>query len=165
MPVYPQPATSLPSMMCSNSTLHRAPAVLFRGQAGGLQFLVGVLLVDALGARGGAGGALLVKLGAHGSVELFFKDGLGFDGLELGLEVSSDVSAGVASTTWIGQVVAGVFDLVTLTSPTMSRAVSNMTHTREGWVDVRRGTELKGRDTAMEFRMLKGDDLRRWEKV
>jgi len=41
-------------MMCSYSTSHLAPADLCRGQAGDLQLLGSVLLIDALGAGGGA---------------------------------------------------------------------------------------------------------------
>lgn len=99
MPVHSQPATSLPSTMFRKSTPHLAPAALFRGDAGGLHLLVGILLVNALGA---GGGALLIQFGANRSVELFLKDRLGFNRFELGLEVFGDVGAGVASAAWVG---------------------------------------------------------------
>jgi hypothetical protein len=73
-----------------------------------------ILLIDALGA---GGGTLLVKLSAHGPVELFLEDRLGIDCLELGLEVLGDVGARVASAAWIGQMVARVIELVTLMAP------------------------------------------------
>lgn len=48
-----------------------------------LEFLR-ILLFDALI---GGGGALLLELVANGAMKLFFEDGLGLDGFELGLEV------------------------------------------------------------------------------
>jgi hypothetical protein len=67
------------------------------------------LFVDAPVRRGGA---LLLKLLAHGAVELLFEDGLGIDDLELGLEVVQVVGRGVAATAGVGHVWSDVFDFV-----------------------------------------------------
>ena len=84
-----------------------------------LQFLGGILLINALGAVGAADGRLLFELLANrGAVNFFFEDGLGLDGLELGLEVfETGVRAAVGATTWVRQVVGVVFNLVAFTAP------------------------------------------------
>lgn len=79
-----------------------------------LVLLRGVLLVNSVGA---GRGALLVELRAHRAVDLLFEDGLRLDGLELGLEVTGGVRAGIASTTSVGHVVAHVLDLFTGLTP------------------------------------------------
>lgn len=50
-------------------------------------------------------------------MDLFFKDGLWLNGLELGLEVFGSECAGVASAAGIGHVEAHLVDLVAFTSP------------------------------------------------
>jgi hypothetical protein len=50
-------------------------------------------------------------------VNFFFKDGLGFNCLELGLEVLHVVGGRVASTTGIGHVRPDIFDLITSRAP------------------------------------------------
>jgi len=79
-----------------------------------LEFLVrGVFLVNTGSA---VGGGLLVEV--DGPVKFLFKDRLRLDSLELGFEVlEANVSAAVAATTWVGQVVAVVFDFSTLSTP------------------------------------------------
>jgi hypothetical protein len=67
------------------------------------------LFVDALVRRGGA---LLLKLLAHGAVQFFFEDGLGINNLKLGLEVVHIVGRGVAATAGVGHVWSDVFDFV-----------------------------------------------------
>lgn len=91
-----------------------------------LQFLGGILFVNALGAVGAADGRLLFELLTNrGAVNFFFEDGLGLDGLEFGLEVfESGVGAAVGATTWVRQVVAVVFNLDAFTAPiTLSTAI------------------------------------------
>jgi len=73
-----------------------------------------VLLSDAVLSRCGA---LLLKLLAHGAVDLFFKDGIRLDRLELGLEVLHVVRRRVASAAGIGHVGPNVFNLITSSSP------------------------------------------------
>lgn len=80
----------------------------------GLEFLLGFLLFDALI---GGGGALLLELVANGAVELLFKDRLGLNGLELGLEVLQVVGGGIASTTGIRHIRPNVFEFVAITAP------------------------------------------------
>jgi hypothetical protein len=80
-----------------------------------LQLPVMVLLVDAL--VGAGGGALLLELLANGAVQLLFEDGLGLDGLELGLEVLELVGRGVAAAAGVVHVVGHVFDFVAVTAP------------------------------------------------
>ena len=74
-----------------------------------------VLLVDAL--VGAGGGALLLELLANGAVELLFEDGLGLDGLELGLEVLELVGGGVAATARVVHIVWRVFDFIAVSAP------------------------------------------------
>jgi hypothetical protein len=74
----------------------------------GLVLFVMILLVDA---PVGRGGALLLELFAHGAVELFLKDRLDLDSLELGLEVIHVVGGRVAATASIGHVGPDVFEL------------------------------------------------------
>lgn len=76
--------------------------------------LRGILLVDGVGA---GGCALLVKLGAHRAMKLLLEDRLGFNGFELGLEVTSGIRAGVASTTSIGHVIAHILNFFTGLTP------------------------------------------------
>jgi hypothetical protein len=80
----------------------------------GLEFVVVLLLVDALV---GGGGALLLELLAHGAMDLFFEDGLGLDRLELGLEVLHDEGGRVAATAGVRHVRVDVFDLVAGCAP------------------------------------------------
>jgi hypothetical protein len=101
----------------------RGRAVPFRGVAADLKVLGGVLFLDALGA---GRGALLVKLGTHGSVNLLLEDGLGLDGLELGLEVFGSVGAGVASATRIVHIVAIVVDFIAIAAPVRLIVVSDV---------------------------------------
>lgn len=72
------------------------------------------LLVDTLV---GGGGALLLELFAHGAMKLFFKDGLGLNGLELGLEVLHVVGGRVASTSGVGHVWPDIFELIARCTP------------------------------------------------
>lgn len=80
-----------------------------------LQLPVVVLLIDAL--VGAGGGALLLELLANGAVELLFEDGLGLNGLKLGLEVLELVGGGVAATAGVVHVVGHVFDFIAVTAP------------------------------------------------
>lgn len=101
-----------------SSAVLTSPNGPFRdGRATGLQLLVGVLLLDALVARGGA---LLVKLRAQGTMKLLFEDRLWLNRLELSLEVLGSVGAGVGSTAWVIHVRGEVFELVTLATPIQS---------------------------------------------
>ena len=50
-------------------------------------------------------------------MELLFEDGVGLDGLKLGLEVFGDVGAGVAATAWVRLVVGYVIDFVAREAP------------------------------------------------
>jgi hypothetical protein len=89
-----------------------------------LQFLGGILFINALGAVGTADGRLLFELLANrGTVNFFFENGLGLDGLEFGLEVfEAGVGAAVGATTWVRQVVAVVFNLDAFTAPVMMKS-------------------------------------------
>ena len=72
------------------------------------------LLSDAVLRRSGA---LLLQFFAERAVNSFFEDGLGFNCLELGLEVLHVVGGRVASTTGIGHVWPDIFDLITSRAP------------------------------------------------
>jgi hypothetical protein len=76
--------------------------------------MVGILFLDALGARGRA---LLIEVSAHRPMEFLFKDGLRLNRLELGLEVLGDVSARVATATWIRHAEGRVVDFVAWKAP------------------------------------------------
>jgi hypothetical protein len=76
--------------------------------------VVGILLLDALGARGRA---LLIEVSAHGAMEFLFKDGLRLNRLELGLEVLSDMSARVATATWIRHAEGRVVEFIAWKAP------------------------------------------------
>lgn len=79
------------------------------------QLPVTILLVDAFVRAGGS--ALLLELLANRTMKLLFEDGLGLDGLELGLEVFELVGRGVAAAACIVHVVGHVFDLVAVSAP------------------------------------------------
>jgi hypothetical protein len=92
---------------CSHATirrLHTQP----------LHLLVVFLLSNAVLRRGSA---LLLELFAQRAVNLLFKDGLGLNCLELGLEVLHVVGRRVASTAGVGHVGPDIFDLVTGGTP------------------------------------------------
>ena len=80
----------------------------------GLKRSLELLLVDAL-VR--AGRALLLELLTHGAVQLLLEDGLGLDGLELGLEVLHVESRRIASAASIVEVVAHILELIAFTAP------------------------------------------------
>lgn len=107
-----------------------------------LEFLGGILFLDGVGA---GRGTLLVELSAHRAVELLFEDGLGLDGLKLGLEVAGGIRAGVASTTGIGYVVAHVLNLITGLAPVERDWVSIEAITMRGWFDVMWGSGRRRR--------------------
>lgn len=80
-----------------------------------LQLPVVVLLIDTL--VGAGGGALLLELFANGAMELLFEDGLGLDGLKLGLEVLELVGRRVAATACVVHIAGHVFDFVAVSAP------------------------------------------------
>lgn len=95
--------------------------------------LVVVVVVFLLDALVGGRGALLLEIFAKGTVDVFFEDGLGFNRLELGLEVLHLEDGGVASTTSVGQIVTHVFDFVALTAPVEQSCVSNYLIVSHRW--------------------------------
>jgi hypothetical protein len=84
------------------------------GVPSGLARTLVLLLINAL-VR--AGRALLLELLAHGAMQLLLEDGLGLDGLELGLEVFHVEGRRIASAAGIVEVVAHVLEFITFTAP------------------------------------------------
>ena len=99
-------------MPTSQST--RSHAIIRRLHTQPLHLLVVFLLSDTVLRRGGA---LFLEFFAKRAVNLFFEDGLGLDGLELGLEVLHVVRGRIASTAGVGHIRPDVFDLVTSGAP------------------------------------------------
>lgn len=100
------------------------------GRALDLILLVMILLVDALLS---GGGALLLEVLAHGTVEFFFKDGLSLNGFELGLEVFHVMGRRVAATTSIRHVGSNVFEFFARCSPVTLSAAALL---RLGWIGI-----------------------------
>jgi len=92
----------------------RSHAIIRRLHTQPLHLLVVFLLSDAVLRRSGA---LLLELFTKRAVNLFFEDGLGLDGLELGLEVLHVVGGRIASTAGVGHIGSDIFDLVTSGAP------------------------------------------------
>jgi hypothetical protein len=80
-------------------------------------FVVGILLLDALGAVRARCGALLVEIGTHWAMNLFFEDGFCLNSLELSLEVLGNVDAGVAAATWVRHAEGSVVNFVSWEAP------------------------------------------------
>jgi len=134
--MYKQSSLHIPVCLCTASKeserlldylepVDASPPVKSSSLLLGTLLLSRLLLIDASSANAIGALAFLV---AHdlvvifGTMQLLFKDGIGFDGLEFGLEVANGVAVGAAvgATTGVGEVVIVVLGLVAGTAPDTS---------------------------------------------
>jgi hypothetical protein len=102
------------------------------GVPSGLARTLVLLLINAL-VR--AGRALLLELLAHGAMQLLLEDGLGLDGLELGLEVFHVEGRRIASAAGIVEVVAHVLEFITFTAPGCRCVSDDVSRFGSMWLD------------------------------